>query len=117
MSKNKKPQITFKYQKSPNYKNYHIDGVFGGFLPNTKIWFDIFFEKGNSPEQIVCNINNDGSITEVERTPTEKQNEIVRELQAGFSMDLQMAKTLRDWLDEKITKLEAEIDKINKIKK
>lgn len=45
MSKTKKPQINFKYQKSAGYRNYQVDGIFGGILPTTKIWLDIFVEK------------------------------------------------------------------------
>jgi hypothetical protein len=109
MSKTKKPQVNFKYQKSAGYRNYQIDGVFGGILPTTKIWFDPFIEKGCSPEEVLCELNNDGSVSEVKRIPAEKNNEVVRELQSGFVMDLGMAKTLREWLDDKISRIEAEL--------
>ncbi len=109
MSKTKKPQINFKYQKSAGYRNYQVDGIFGGILPTTKIWLDIFVEKGYSPEEILCEVNKDGSVSEIKRSPAEKNNEITRELQSGFIMDLAMAKTVREWLDDKIQRIEDEL--------
>jgi hypothetical protein len=108
-----KPKITFNYSRSSRYKNYPIDGVFGGVLPSANIWFDVFVEKGRVPETVECEIDvKTGTVTEIKNLLV--KNEVERELQAGFTMNLETAKILRKWLDEKISVIESELKKSNK---
>ena len=112
MSKTKKPQINFKYQKSANYQTCRIDGLFGGVLPNTRIWADVFIEKGIVPEAVIYDVDDKGSLVETKRTPDDKTNYIIRELQAGFVLDLPTAKIVRDWLSGRIQEVETELARI-----
>ncbi|NBV07277.1 MAG: hypothetical protein EBS06_08625 [Proteobacteria bacterium] len=117
MSKSTKPKIVFNYQKSNEYKNYHIDGVFGGVLPTTNVWFDVFIEKRDFPKKVECELDvKTGVLTEVKQSNPVKDNEILRELQAGFTMSLDTAKTVRNWLDEKIKLIESELEAIKQKK-
>lgn len=117
MVKTNKPRITFNYQKADKYKNYHIDGVYGGLLPTGNIWFDVFIEKGLVPDCSIFEVDGEtGRSNEIESSPDTK-NKLLRELQSGFTMSLSTAKIVKEWLDEKIRAAETfEQKTINKAK-
>lgn len=97
-----KPKITFIYNKADSYRNYHIDGIYGGLLPTGNIWFDPFVEKGLLPDNVVSEVNIEtGDLTDIKKSPDDN-NKILRELQSGFILNLSTAEKIRDWLDDKI---------------
>lgn len=104
-----KPKVIFHYEKSADYKNYHIDGVYGGALPSSNISLETFIEKVAVPKKSVYKI--DGTKpTEIEK----EEDKLVREVQSGFTMSLNVAKSLRDWLDNRIAAVEEGIAKTHK---
>jgi len=108
MTKENKPTITYHYKKANDYKTYHMDGVFGGIVSNGNINFNVFTEKVVVPERITHEISSDMKLKEIKRVP-EQQNEIIRELQANFIMNIETAKVVKKWLEDKISNLEAQI--------
>ena len=110
---NEKPKITFNYQKSKNYQNHNIDGLYGGVLPTGSIWFDVFIEKGVIPDTVISEVNQDGNLQDVEKSQ-DTNNKILRELQCGFTLNLTTAKTIRSWLDKKIKTIESAEKQTNK---
>jgi hypothetical protein len=114
MSKINKQKIAFNYQKSSNYQNFYIDGVYGGVLPTGNIWFDTFIEKGLTPDIVVSEIDmKTGNLNEVSKSP-DTNGKMLRELQSGFVLNLSTAKVLRDWLEGKIEIIEKADKKIKK---
>jgi len=110
MTKKEISEIIYNYSKSPDYRVYNADGVFGGTMPNGKINCNIFSEIAMLPDKITFDIQKNMTLKEKKRTP-EFKNEVNRELQTGFVMDLQTAKSFKNWLENKIKVIEAQIKK------
>jgi hypothetical protein len=110
MTEKENTELVYNYSKSPDYRVYNADGIFGGTMPNGKINFNIFSEIAMVPEKIIFDINKNRTLKEKRRIK-EFKNEINRELQAGFVMDLQTAKSFQIWLEDKIKTIEAQIKK------
>lgn len=96
--------IKTHYIKTNNYRSYHADGVFGGLTPNRKIYMEFFIQRAVTPKIIEYKVTEVGDIgDEIKR---EGKKGIVREIEAGVIMDIDVAKVLRNWLDQKIKLLE-----------
>lgn len=102
--KNKKEQIQKKidihYLKTKNYRTFHVDGAFGGITPNGKIYTELYIQRYPTPKIVTHEIKNNLVVgDEIKR---EGKEGIVREIEAGMIMDVEVAKVLRDWLTKKI---------------
>jgi hypothetical protein len=92
--------IDVHYLKTSGYRSYHVDGVIGGPTANGKLYIELFLERGVTPQIIQHKVTPEGALGE-------KINEIgkkgiIREIESGLIMDIVVAKSLRDWLNEKI---------------
>lgn len=97
--------ININYIKTNTYRTYHVDGVFGGITPNGKIHAQLFVQRLVTPQIIQHElIEEEGQLgREIKRIG---KTGVVREIESGIIMDVEMAKIFRDWLDEKIKKSE-----------
>jgi hypothetical protein len=97
-------EIDINYIKSGGYRTFHVDGVFGGLTPNGKIHVALFVQRQVIPEIIKQEIMPEGALgQEVSRV---SKKGIVREIESGLIMDVEIAKIFRDWLDDKIKEFE-----------
>lgn len=92
--------IPVHYIKTSNYRSYHADGVFGGLTPNKKIYMEFFLQRQVTPQMIEYKVTDKGELGE--EVKREGKEGFVREIEAGIIMDLEVAKVVRDWLDDKI---------------
>jgi hypothetical protein len=107
-------KLQFNYIKSPDYREVLCNGVFGGVAPNQKqISMSIFAERAPIPRTITYDIPTtaDGVIRFDERTSQpshmDSRNGIVRHVECTVYLDLDTAKNLRAWLDDRIATMEA----------
>lgn len=107
MVKKEKTEVIYSYKESPKCKTYHMDGVFGGTVTNGNINMNIFSETSLIPQKVVCDIEN-GKLIEKEKIPN-TQNEVVREIQTKIVMSLHVAKSVKEWLEDKINVLEKQL--------
>lgn len=98
-------EIDIHYLKTGNYRIFHVDGAFGGPTPNGQIYMALFVERATIPEVVRYEIKRDGSLSE-EISRLGKTG-AVREVEAGIIMNLETAKSLREWLNQKITEIES----------
>jgi len=105
-------ELDIHYIKSNCYRTFHVDGIFGGVTPVGKIHVATFVERQVLPETVRQKVEPDGKLG-LEISRVTKQG-ITREIEAGLVMDVDMAKTFRNWLDIKIKEFEkvAEVQKI-----
>ena len=97
-------QIDVHYLKTCNYRTYHADGVFGGLTPSVKIYMELFIQRAVTPQIIRHKTATDGMLgEEIER---EGKEGIIREIEAGIVMDIDVARVFRAWLDERIKTVE-----------
>ncbi len=93
-------KIEIHYKKTSNYRSYHADGVYGGLTPNKKLYMEFFIQRQVTPQLVEHKVTKEGNLgKEIKRIG---KKGIIREIEAGFIMDIEIAKVLRDWLDEKI---------------
>ena len=95
--------IPVHYIKTNNYRSYHADGVFGGLTPNKKVYMEFFLQRQVTPKIIEYSVTKGELGAEVKR---EGKEGFVREIEAGIIMDIDVARVLRDWLDDKIKTVE-----------
>jgi len=96
--------VDIYYTKSPTYRTYHLDGIFGGLTPKG-IFVDIFTEHISPPSKIVHQIKEDGKIgDEIGRINNEPG--LLREYQCGIAINIENAISIRNWLDTKIDEYE-----------
>jgi hypothetical protein len=105
-------EITLHYLKTPDYRSFHVDGVFGGPTPKGNIYIEFFIERAVTPQKVVHEVTEKGLLgKELSR---EGKIGIIREIEAGAIMDLATAEVLRDWLDSKIRSLKEQLKEGNR---
>lgn len=97
-------KIAFNYIKTPNYRTYHVDGVYGGTTPSGKVFAELFVERRATPQVVSNEINKDGTLGK-EITKEGKEG-IVRQIEASLLMDIDTARSFAGWLIEKVQLVE-----------
>ena len=101
-----KARIKFHYKKGHFFRVIHCDGIFGGVSPEGNIHMAIFSQRKALPRQTEHYINPDGKLGQEDLTVREALEGIVREVDADIVMDLNVAKCLIPWLQQKIAERE-----------
>ena len=100
-------KVDINYLKTNNYRTYHVDGIFGGLTPDAKkIYIELFVQRSATPKRVQYEVV-DGRIGE-ETGDREGLEGLVREVESGLIMDVEVARVLRDWLSRKIESVDKE---------
>jgi len=102
----KSARIGFRYYKSNNFRVIHADGIFGGLTPRLSIFLSFYSERFPIPEVTVHTVGPDGKLAEELLSERQTKPEIIREVEAGVVMDLEVARSLIGWLTEKVGEVE-----------
>ncbi|MGB7281488.1 MAG: hypothetical protein WBE13_04425 [Candidatus Acidiferrum sp.] len=97
--------ISFHWIKSQFFRVIHADGAFGGLTPQGDIFLSVFNERAPLPDVTVQAVENGQLGPEITEKRVGKEG-IIRELEVGLVMDLRVAKSVRDWLQQRIEVLE-----------
>lgn len=97
--------VDFEYIKSGDYRVIYADGVHGGPTPRGMVQLSFYAERTPIPRKIVHQIV-DNQLGPELRDRRESRTGIIRQVAATVVMSLDSARSLRDWLDEKIEVLE-----------
>ena len=108
-------EISFQYTYADYFRDYYANGVWGGINPHGEDIMNFFLEKNEPPEETKHRLTDANTLEEISRKP-EKQL-IVRELQAGIVLNLNVARSIRGWLDDKIRAMESTIEEAKKKEK
>lgn len=104
-SKAKKPlpdTIDIHYLKTNNYRTYHVDGIFGGITPDAKkLYIELFVQRTATPRRIQYEVTQDNKVGN-ETGQREGKEGLVREIESGLIMDIEVAEVLRGWLNRQI---------------
>ena len=104
-------ELRFDYIKSNHFRVVHADGVFGGVTNKGSVWATFWSERGAIPTQSVYKVTPEGKLGEEDLTKRVVRDAIIREAEVSLMLDLGLAKSLRGWLDDKITAIEAAVEK------
>ncbi len=99
-------RVRFDYLKSAAFRVLHADGVIGGITPRLDVHVDFWSERFAIPQQVVHELTKDGLLGEEVEEERKSRDAIVREVEAGVVMDLEVARSFRDWLSERIAEIE-----------
>ncbi len=96
--------IKFNYIKSPDFRSVLTTGVIGGITPNALIDINFFVDRVVIPKSITYGVSDVGQVLGEE--VREGKDGVVREVQVGTIMDVNTAKNLVLWLQNKIEIIE-----------
>jgi len=100
-----RPRIRFHYLKSTQYRVIHVDGAIGQTTPLGYIHMSLYSERPSIPREQVQQLKEDGSLGEAIPEETVSREGIVREMEVDAIMDINVAQSLKDWLDKQIKEL------------
>ncbi len=102
-------KLTFKYKYPDDYNPHYINGAQGGINVQGEIVVNFYFERIPLPNSITQELNNDGALGNVVATdPKDFTNSVLRYVQSGVVMNLEVAKQVYKWLGEQIKTLESQ---------
>ena len=97
-------RIKFHYIKNTFFRTIHADGAVGGITPQGMVHFALYSERPAIPELVEQALTDQGLLGQiVAQTGGEG---VVRELDVDFVMSKQTATDLRDWLTQRIERLD-----------
>ena len=96
--------LTFDYMKSNLFRVIRVDGAHGGITPKGAIQMALFSERQAIPKQETYNVESTGKLGGITRK--EARDAVIREVEIEALMELDVAKALRSWLDDRITFIE-----------
>lgn len=95
-----KGKINFDYIKSNQFRVVRVDGAHGGIAPNGHtIQMALFSERTPIPKRETYKLEQ-GKLGE--RTAVEQRDAVIREVEIEALMDLNTAKRIVNWLQDKI---------------
>ena len=93
--------VEIHYLKANDFRVIHADGVWGGVAPRGYITMSVFSERNPIPRKMVFDVTPDGQLGPV--TDRDSKEGIIREVEVEVVMDVPLAKSLVEWLKDKIT--------------
>ncbi len=92
--------VNFDYIKSPLFRVVHADGVWGGVTPRGFINMNFWNTRTPIPTRIIQEVKPSGDLGK--ELGRESRDAIVREVDVGIILDLELAKSVSKWLRSKI---------------
>jgi len=102
-------ELSFHLIKGNFFRVIHVDGAFGGVTPRLDIRMAIFNERHPIPSVMFHHITPDGGLGEEISENRVTKEGVVREVEADLVMDYNTAKSIHEWLGNKIATIEARI--------
>jgi len=97
-------ELTIRVEKSPQARSIHADGVWGGVTPTGQIIMGIWTQFNTYPEHLTYDVTPEGSLENERRSPTDSL--LTRQIEAEIIMSVDLARSMRDWLNDKIRDFE-----------
>lgn len=109
INRQEESEIEFNYIKSNNFRVIHADGAVGDGTPRGDLFLVFYNERFPLPDSQTFNINKEGKIvSEVLDKRQVKSNGVMREVEVGITIDVNVAKGIVVSLSRLIRQLEAE---------
>ena len=106
--------IRFEFEKTPQFRNIHVDGAFGGLAPKGLINMAIFNERQPIPKATAHVLKDDHHLGEELVDARDVRSSVFRSVEANLIMDLPTAISIQGWLADKIAQLEKAIEEQEK---
>jgi hypothetical protein len=112
----KKKSLNFEYKILPTYNVYAVSGAYGGLNAKGEIVVNLFHERTAIPRLQTFELHEDGSISD-KPTSEERKDAIMRDVVFGISINPETARSLANWLNEKVDQYEEVIKKVTNAEK
>jgi len=103
-------KIRFEYIKGSDYRTVKVDGIHGGPTVRGEIYAAVFTDRPAVPQVVSFLIDQNKLGDELKEERVGKETPI-REVQMGMVMDLEIAKSIHEWLGVQIKSVEGLHDK------
>lgn len=107
MPAKKLKKIDIHYIKNPGYRQIHADGAYGGITTRSKVNINFYAERKNIPKSEQYTVSDEGGLSEKISTSADSKDGIIREVELGVYMDVEVAKSLISFIQTKIDLLES----------
>lgn len=97
-------RMELRYVKSTIGPVLHADGVYGGLTPHGLVYLAFFSEHAKIPDSATLEQDSEGRAREVQEG--NRPTEWVRDVGVEVTISLDVARSLRKWLDHKISESE-----------
>ena len=95
--------ITVKYKYSDDYNPQYVNGAHGGINVQGEIVINFYFERVPMPNSITQEMTEDRGLGKIIKTePEDLAQSVLRYVQSGVVMNLEVAKQIHKWLGEQI---------------
>lgn len=101
-------KIKFDFIKSNYFRTIHADGVWGGVNGHLDIAMAFYSERPAIPQQITMPVENGKLGNELEDKRVGR-DAVIRDVEIAVTMNVEVARSFRQWLDDRIRA----IDEIN----
>src|SRR4051812_47543074 len=103
---NKRPsELQFNFLKSNFFRVAHVDGAVGNITPKGDIFVSFYNERVSLPDSVINRITEDGRVGEQISANTSSPG-LIREMEFGIVLDVEVAKNLNVWLSNMIGQVE-----------
>lgn len=102
MSEEMPKSVPFHYIKSNSFRVVHTDGAVGNVTPSGLIFVGFYSERSAIPQMMVHDITETGQVGSEHLDERVGKKGIVREVEVGATMSVEVAQTVVAWLQEKI---------------
>ncbi|WP_299289421.1 hypothetical protein [uncultured Mucilaginibacter sp.] len=102
---NTSKDFTFKYVKPLSFKTAKIDGIIGGLNVKREISMNFYVDAIDLPSDVIHTVNENTTIGDP-ILENKKTQSALRELLSGVNFDIQTAKSIVVWLNDKIKEAE-----------
>ncbi|HXK48853.1 MAG TPA: hypothetical protein PKW56_00140 [Clostridiales bacterium] len=104
--KAKKPdKIKFKYIFDHNYNPKYVNGAYGGITPKGEIAVHFYLERQGLPNSQTYELTKNRLGEEIEKDPDDLHESMIRFVDTGVILNVETAKEVICWLQEKVNKL------------
>lgn len=103
-------QIKVKYKYADNYNPQYVNGAHGGINVQGEIVANFYFERVPMPNSYTHEITKEGGLGSILATePEDLTKSVLRYVQSGVVMNLEVARQIHKWLGAQIALREEQI--------
>jgi hypothetical protein len=107
MSHNNDSSFSFKYIFTYDYNPVYVNGAHGGVSPRGELIANFYLERQPLPNELTHAVSSEGAIGNVTAVdPKNLNSSLVRYVPCGIVLNYASAKTLHQWLGDKIAEME-----------
>jgi len=99
-------KLKVDYIKNTGYRTIHVDGAHGGLTPDLNVFAAWWLQRGPIPDSTVHPLAPDGKGFMAGASETNSKAALIREVEFGIVMTLEVAAQVHKWLGDQLQQAE-----------